>query len=86
MSPLRERRFRRLWIAGLISDTGNWLLLVSLPILVYEYTHSAIGTAAAFLVELAPPVLLAPLAGRIADRSDRRRILAGIPLAQAAAL
>ncbi|HEY5430212.1 MAG TPA: MFS transporter [Solirubrobacteraceae bacterium] len=86
MSPLRERRFRRLWIAGLISDTGDWLLLVSLPILVYEYTHSTIGTAAAFLVELAPPVLLAPLAGRIADRSDRRRILAGIPLAQAAAL
>jgi MFS family permease len=86
MSPLRDQSFRRLWIAGLISDTGDWLLLVSLPILVYEYTHSTIGTAAAFLVQLAPPVLLAPLAGRIADRSDRRRTLTWVSLAQAVAL
>jgi MFS family permease len=86
MSPLRDQSFRRLWIAGLISDTGDWLLLVSLPILVYESTHSTIGTAAAFLVQLAPPVLLAPLAGRIADRSDRRRTLTWVSLAQAVAL
>lgn len=86
MSPLRDRSFRRLWIAGLISDAGDWLLLVSLPILVYEYTHSTIGTAAAFLVQLAPPVLLAPLAGRIADRSDRQRTLTWVSLAQAVAL
>jgi MFS family permease len=86
MSPLRERRFRRLWVAGLISDTGDWLLLVSLPILVYQYTHSTLGTATAFLVELAPPVLLAPLAGRVADCVDRRRTLMWISVAQAVAL
>ncbi len=86
MSPLRDRSFRRLWVAGLISDTGDWLLLVSLPILVYQYTHSTLGTAAAFLVELAPPVLLAPIVGRIADRLDRRRTLMSVSLAQAAAL
>ena len=86
MSPLRERSFRRLWIAGLISDTGDWLLLVSLPILVYRYTGSTLGAAAAFLVQLAPPVLLAPVAGRVADRGDRRLTLTAISLAQAAAL
>jgi MFS family permease len=86
MSPLHQRSFRRLWIAGLISDTGDWLLLVSLPILVYQYTHSTLGTATAFLVELAPPVLLAPLAGRVADRVDRRRTLMWISAAQAVAV
>jgi MFS family permease len=86
MSPLRIPDFRRLWLAGLISDTGDWLLLVSLPILVYSYTGSALGTAFAFLVELAPPVLMAPLAGRIADRLDRARTLTVIALAQAALL
>ena len=86
MSALHERSFRRVWIAGLISDTGDWLLLVSLPILVYQYTGSTVGTAAAFLVQLAPPVLLAPIAGRIADRVDRRLTLTAISLAQAAAL
>jgi MFS family permease len=86
MTALRVPSFRRLWLAGLISDTGDWLLMVSLPILVYQYTGSTFGTAAAFLIELAPPVLLAPLTGRIADRLDRRRTLLLVSLAQAAAL
>jgi MFS family permease len=86
MSALRLASFRRLWLAGLISETGDWLLLISLPILVYQYTGSTFGTAAAFLIELAPPVLLAPLTGRLADRLDRRRTLLAVSLAQAAAL
>jgi MFS family permease len=86
MSALRDPGFRRLWVAGLISDTGDWLLLVSLPILVYEYTGSTIGTAAVFLLELAPPVLLAPVAARFADGFDRRVTLIAISAAQAALL
>jgi MFS family permease len=83
---LRAPDFRRLWTAGLISDTGDWLLLVSLPILVFQLTGSTLGTAAAFLIELAPPVVLAPLVGHIADRFDRRRILLAVSLAQAVGL
>jgi MFS family permease len=86
MTALRTPNFRRLWLAGLISDTGDWLLLASLPIVVYQFTGSALGTAAAFLVELIPPVLLAPLVGRIADRWDRRRTLMVVSLLQALAL
>jgi predicted MFS family arabinose efflux permease len=86
MTALRGPDFRRLWLAGLVSNTGDWLLLISLPILVYEYTGSTFGTAAAFLIELAPPVILAPLTGRLADRLDRRRTLLVVSLAQAAAL
>jgi MFS family permease len=86
MTALRVTDFRRLWLAGLISETGDWLLLIALPIVVYQYTGSAFGTAAAFLIELAPPVVLAPLAGDLADRLDRRRTLLIVALAQAAAL
>jgi MFS family permease len=86
MKALRAREFRRLWFAGLISDTGDWLLLVSLPILVYQLTGSTLGTAYAFLVELAPFILLAPVAGVLADRLDRRRLLVAVSAAQAAAL
>lgn len=86
MTALRTPDFRRLWLAGLISDTGDWLLLASLPILVYQRTGSTLGTAYAFLIELAPLVLLAPLAGVLADRLDRRRLLVAVSLAQAAAL
>ncbi|GIH12953.1 MFS transporter [Rugosimonospora africana] len=83
---LRRPDFRRLWVAGLISDTGDWLLLTSLPILVYQLTGTTLGTAYAFLIELAPAVALAPLAGRLADRLDRRALLIAVSLAQAAAL
>ena len=82
----RVPAFRRLWVAGLVSDTGDWLLLVALPVLVYQLTGSTLGTAGAFLVELAPPVLLAPLLGAVADRFDRRRTLLVVSAAQAAAL
>ena len=86
MTALRAKEFRRLWLAGLVSDTGDWLLLVSLPILIFQRTGSTLGTAYAFLIELAPYILLAPVAGVLADRLDRRRLLIGLSLAQAAAL
>jgi MFS family permease len=86
VTALRIPNFRRLWFAGLVSDTGDWVLLAALPILVYQLTASTLGTAAAFLVELVPPVLLAPVAGRIADQFDRRRTLVVVSLLQAFAL
>ncbi len=64
---LNHPDFRALWLAGLISDAGDWMLFVALPILVYTETGSALGTSLAFLIELAPAVVLAPLAGAIAD-------------------
>jgi len=70
MKALRNRDFRYLWLAGLISDTGDWLLLASLPIAVFLYTGSTLGTAIAFITALVPPIVLAPLAGTIADRFD----------------
>ncbi len=78
--------FRSLWLAGLISDAGDWMLFVALPILVYTETGSALGTSLAFLIELAPGIVLAPWAGAIADGRDRRRTLLVLTLLQAVAL
>jgi MFS family permease len=86
VSALRVPAFRRLWVAGLVSETGDWLLLITLPVLVYQLTGSVLGTGVAFLVEMVPPMLLAPLAGRVADHADRRRTLTLVPLAQTLAL
>lgn len=78
--------FRNLWAAGLISDTGDWLLLVALPIVVYQLTGSALGTSVAFAAELAPGIALAPLGGRLADTVDRRKVMIGLTALQALAL
>ncbi len=82
----RQPAFRSLCMAGLVSDTGDWLLFIALPIVVYQLTGSALGTSLAFLVELAPGIVLAPLAGWCADRFDRRRVLIVVSGLQAAAL
>jgi MFS family permease len=74
-APLKQPAFRSLWLAGLVSEAGDWLLFIALPIVVYRLTGSALGTSFAFLAQLAPAILLAPLAGRLADRHDRRRLM-----------
>lgn len=78
--------FRRLWAAGLISDTGDWLLFIALPLVVFQLSGSALGASIAFLLELAPAVLLAPLAARLTSRFDRRWIMVTVNVGQALAL
>jgi predicted MFS family arabinose efflux permease len=74
----------RLWLAAVCSETGEWMLQIALPILVYQATGSATSTAAMMIVGLVPAVLLSPAAGVLADRVDRRKLLLAVCLGQAA--
>ena len=78
--------FRRLWTSGAVSETGDWLLLIALPVYVLQLTGSALTTSTVFLLELAGALAASPLAGVLADRWDRRRLLIGASLTQAALL
>jgi MFS family permease len=87
MSLLRRRPgFRRLWTSGAVSETGDWLLLIALPVYVLQLTGSTLTTSTVFLLELAGALAASPLAGVLADRWDRRRLLVGTCIAQAALL
>ncbi len=77
---LRQRDFSRLWVGGLISLTGDWILVVGLPFEIYRRTGSTLATGGMVLAYLVPPILFGSVAGVFVDRWDRRRLMVAINL------
>jgi MFS family permease len=75
MPFLLRGQFGLLWSAGLVSWLGNWVLIVALPIYVYERTGSALATGTMFVVQALPALLLGSVAGVFVDRWDRKRVM-----------
>ena len=75
IAVLRRRDFALLWFGGLISMTGDWLLLAALPFYVYSSTGSTIATALIITAQLVPNFLLTTFAGVYVDRWDRKRVM-----------
>ncbi len=84
--PLRDRSFLLLWLAGLVSMTGDWALRIALPIYVIRLTGSAAAVSGVVLAGLLASLVIGPLAGVWVDRWDRRRVLVVVSAAQALAL
>ena len=81
-SLLRERSFGLFWGAHAISEAGSRITSVVAPILVYQLTGSAFSTGVLAALQAVPYLLFGLLAGAIADRADRRRIMVGCNVLQ----
>src|SRR5687767_13980586 len=77
---LRQRNFGLLWAASLISLTGDWVLVVGLPIEVYRRTGSTLATMGMVLASLIPAITLGSIAGVFVDRWDRCRLMVVVNL------
>src|ERR1700749_2788516 len=76
LSILRDSRNLRLLILGeVFSSLGAQAALVAIPYQIYTLTHSAALVGLLGLVELIPIVTCSLLAGAIADRIERRRLM-----------
>ncbi|MGH7706477.1 MAG: MFS transporter, partial [Vulcanimicrobiaceae bacterium] len=79
LGPFRFRDFRLLWMGLLVSNLGTWMQFTAMGYLVVHIAPTA--AAAALNVGLLgasqsiPALLLSPIAGVVADRYPRRRVL-----------
>jgi MFS family permease len=68
-------RFRTLWAAQLISTAGDWFNSVAVLGLVLQLTRNGLGASLVLLASTIPMFFLIPIAGPVADRVDRRRVM-----------
>ena len=80
---LSNRNFRRYAGAQFLHATGMWAHRLAELWLVYEITESALAVGIATAARAGSSVVLAPVAGTLADRVDRRRLLASTQFAKA---
>ncbi|MDY0981849.1 MFS transporter [Stenotrophomonas sp. CFBP8994] len=74
-SPLKIRLFRAMWLAILGSNVGTWVNDVAAAWVMAERTGSPLMVALVQSATTVPVVLLALVAGTLADIVDRRRYL-----------
>lgn len=73
---LRTPDYRRLWLLGGIANAMRWLEMLAASLWTFEATHSALAVASVAMMRALPMLLLGALAGVLAERFDRRRLLA----------
>lgn len=79
----RNRDFRKLYLASLISLGGDWFLLVALFGLALEFRGSAVSVAALIVAQEIPFGVASLIGGVLADRFDRRRLMVVCDVARA---
>ena len=72
---LRNRNFRLFFIGQMISNTGNWLTIIALTLLVLNLTHSGLAVGLLAACQYGPILFLSAWAGAIADNMDKRKLL-----------
>ena len=72
---LRTRNSRLFFIGQLISNSGNWLTMVALTLLVLHLTKSGVAVGFVAACQFGPILVLSAFAGLVADRSNKLRLL-----------
>ena len=74
-SPRLGRPYWRLWAASTISNLGDGMFLVALPLLAARTTDSSFEVALVTACSMLPWLLVSLHAGALVDRSDKRKLM-----------
>lgn len=71
----QNHQFRRLWLAGVISQMGNWFNYIAIFVLLTKITGSGHAVSWFLIAKFIPTTILGPAAGVVADRFSRKTIM-----------
>ena len=79
----QNANFRRLWLAQIVSEIGDWFYTLAIYSLLLQLTGRASSVALALVLQVLPQTLIGPAAGALNDRVRRRRVMIASDLARA---
>src|SRR5581483_2640171 len=74
-SAIRFYNVRTFLLGQALSNVGTFSQIVALSLLVLDLTGSGVALGAVLAIQTLPMLVLAPRAGALLDRSQRRRVL-----------
>jgi MFS family permease len=77
-----NRNFRRLWLAQIVSEIGDWFYTLSIYTLLLELTGHASSVALALVLQVLPQTFVGPTAGLLNDRLRRKHVMIAADLAR----
>jgi predicted MFS family arabinose efflux permease len=78
-----NRNFRRLWMAQIVSEIGDWFYTLAIYNLLLQFTGQARSVALALVLQVLPQTLFGPIAGVVNDRIRRKRVMITADLVRA---
>ena len=70
-----NRNFRRLWMAQIVSEIGDWFYTLSIYTLLLQLTGQPSSVALALVLQVLPQTLVGPAAGVVNDRLRRKHVM-----------
>lgn len=70
-----NRNFRRLWMAQIVSEVGDWFYTLSIYTLLLQLTGHASSVALALVLQVLPQTFIGPAAGVVNDRLRRKHVM-----------
>src|SRR2546430_176239 len=67
--------YRRLWLAQIVSEIGDWFYTLSIYTLLLQLTGHASSVALALVLQVLPQTLVGPTAGVVNDRVRRKHVM-----------
>jgi MFS family permease len=71
----RNANFRRLWLAQIVSEIGDWFYTLAIYTLLLQLTGHAGSVALALVLQVLPQTFVGPTAGVVNDRLRRKHVM-----------